>query len=1702
MSPPKIPTAGLHDLVREQSRRTPGAVALVAGEERLTYGELVAQARALAAVLREEGAGPETVVGLCAERSAEMVIGLLAILDSGAAYLPLDPAYPRERLAFMLEDAGVSVVLTRRILGERLALEGRRVVLFEDLPSTGRELEGPSHDEIPSAPHLAYLIYTSGSTGRPKGVAIEHRSAVALVEWALEELGEDALAGALAATSICFDLSIFEIFAPLAAGGRVILADNVLELPGLAAAGEVTLVNSVPSALSELLRHDSLPPSVSTVIVAGEPLRRPLVDRLYGEAGVETVINAYGPSEETTYSTFARLPRDDDAPPPIGDALPGTSTHVLDRRLGSVADGEAGELGLGGLGLARGYLGRPARTAESFVPDPFGSPGARLYRTGDRVRRRGDGALDFLGRLDHQVKVRGFRIELGEVESVLVRHPAVGECVAVARPDAAGELHLVAYVVAAGDEAGVEAGVETRSLRSFLGERLPVYMVPSRFVALAALPKTPNGKIDRARLPVPADDRSLFSAPWSAPETATEERLVEILGELCGVARIGRDDGFFELGGHSLLATQLVARLRAELGVEVTLRTVLEGPTVAGLAAAADGAKNRPTVETEDDEPPLCPRGEDGPAPLSLAQERVWFLHRLDHDQRAYQFQAGLRLRGKLDQAALRHTLDALVARHEAFRTTFPEIDGQPRQRVHPPGPADLAIVDLGGLGPAERLRGLEAVREHFVAQRLDVEHLPLVRWVLVREAPEEHLLLQLEHHLIHDGWSFNLFLRDFVAAYRAFAAGRRPHLPELAVQFTDVAVWQRRWLESPAAERQRDFWRHTLEGHHELLELPWDRPRPPRQTYRGEAPRVRFEPAFAARLRERGRAEGVTLYMIMLAGFLTLLRRLSGRRLLDVGCGIANRRRQETEEVVGMLVNNIVLRTSVGDAPSFRELLRRVRATTLEAYEHQDLPFDEVVRAVRPPRDLSYNPLFQVMFSFHDSPLAALDLGDELQAELRVALANHTAKFDLNIIGIPWSDQRRTVGQEAGELGITQIWEHNLDLFDSTTIDRMIRQYRHLLAAAAERPEASLEELPLLGPAERHHVVTEMTDTVSPYPCDATLPQLFARVAERWPERVALAEVDGSGDAGMTYGELHRRARRLARTLRAHGVRTEDRVGLFLERSPELLVAILAVLEADGAYVPLDVAYPAERLEILLEDAGVCLLLTTDAGLERLPEASRQRLDGRILRLGHELTDDPLDPAEDIPRPAATPEQLAYVLYTSGSTGRPKGVAVTHRNVVRLVCGNDFARLDAGETFLQLAPVSFDASTLEIWGALCHGGRLVLAGARPPGLEELGRWIEESGVTTLWLTAGLFHQVVEHGLDTLRGVRQLLAGGDVLAPDLVRRALEELPETTVVNGYGPTENTTFTACHRMRVPADTGDGSVPVGRPIRNTTVHVLDAAFEPVPLGVPGELWTGGDGVARGYLDRPAATAEAFVPSPWGEGRRLYRTGDLARWRRDGRLDFLGRRDRQVKVRGFRIEPGEIESVLAGRADLAAVVAVAWGERADERRLVAYVVPADSAAPPDPAALRRHCRLHLPASAVPNHIVILDALPLDPNGKVDRVALPAPDAVEDDGRAAPPPPPPEGPVEEALAEIWTELLGREVIARDDDFFDLGGHSLLGTRLVSRIWRSFEIELPLDTVLREPTIARLAGRIDEALLAEIAELGEDEARALLEADA
>ncbi|HHK5888994.1 TPA: amino acid adenylation domain-containing protein, partial [Serratia marcescens] len=1617
-------------LFEQQVRRTPDATALVSGAESLSYAQLNARANRLAHALIARGVGPDSRVAVCAERGLNMVTALFGILKAGGAYVPLDPAYPGERLQYILQDADPVLLLAdaagRAALGEpatpQLALEAA-------LPDT---LSAENPERRAQASHLAYVIYTSGSTGKPKGAMNEHRGVVNRLVWMQEAYGLTAADTVLQKTPFGFDVSVWEFFWPLMVGARLVMAkpEGHKDPDYLSRAIEqygVTTLHFVPSMLQSFLADGQAATrcgQVVRVMCSGEALPAALVAEFYRRLPQAELHNLYGPTEAAVDVTAWHCSREAErVSVPIGRPIANTRIYLLDERGQPVPLGAVGELYIGGVQVARGYLNRPELTAERFLSDPF-APGGRMYRTGDVARYLANGDIEYLGRNDQQVKIRGFRIECGEIEAALATHPAVREAVVDARA-VGDDKRLVAWVVPAAD---VAEETLAGALRQHVSAALPDYMVPSAWVVVAALPLSPNGKLDRRALPEPQGAQS--QATYEAPQGEHETLLAAIWRELLNVERVGRHDNFFELGGHSLLAVRLTNRLQ-QMEWQLPLQVLFANPTLLALA--------QQLRRTDEALPPIeaMPRG--AALPLSFAQQRLWFLTQLEGLSETYHIPLALSLRGELDLPAWRQSLDALYARHEALRSRFVTVEGQPQAHILPADALPLTVHDLRGRQDAQS-------QARQLAQRLteapfDLTQGPLVRAALIRLADEEHLFLLTCHHIISDGWSTGILLRELGALYGALRRGDADPLPPLPLQYADYAAWQRRYLTPERLAAQAQYWRETLSDAPALLTLPTDRPRPTVQSFSGGEVPIAIDAELTQALRQFSRQHGGTLFMTVLAAWSLVLARMAGQQELVIGTPEANRGRLETESLVGFFVSTLALRIDLRDDPDLPTLIARIRHAVLAARENRDLPFEQVVELVNPPRHLGYTPLFQVMLAWQDGSVRDISLPG-LQAE-SAELGYQIAKYDLTL------DLAERDEQISGTLNFATA------LFDRATAERYGVYLVQVLRAMATNATQPASHLDLLPAAERELLLYGWNRTAEVYPAQSSAHVLFEQWAQRTPDAVAVVNDRDS----LSYAQLNAHANQLAHQLIAQGVRPGDRVATSLERSVSLVIAQLAILKAGAAYVPLDPHLPVARQAWIIGDSGASLILC-DRDIDR--EIAGEIACLRIDRLRQNPTHDPA-----VPRAGDAP---AYIMYTSGSTGTPKGVMVTHQGILRLAINNRFASFERGDRFAFAANPAFDASTLEMWGALLNGASLaIIAPEVLTEAEALAAALVRQGINVLFLTTSLFNQYAHSIAATLAQLKYLLSGGEAADPHAFARMLKEAGPVRLINAYGPTECTVFatTATIERVDPWQ----RLPIGRPIGNTRIYLLDEHGQPVPLGATGEIYIAGPGVALGYLNRAELTAERFLADPFNPGERMYRTGDLARYLADGNIDYLGRNDRQVKIRGFRIECGEIEARVAGHPAVREAVVDVLGE-ADNKRLVAWVVPeADADRQTLAVTLRQYLAGMLPEFMLPAAWVALDTLPLTPNGKLDRRALPEPqeDAYVREVYAEP-----EGELETLLAGIWRELLGIERVGRHDNFFELGGHSLLAVKLMAQL-RRVGLSAGVQTLFTAPTLSTLA---------------------------
>ncbi len=1613
-------------LFAERVARTPDAVVVTFEGRSMTYREVEEAANRLAHLLAAQGAGPGECVALLFSRSAEAIVAIMAVLKTGAAYLPMDPGVPAERIGFVLADAAPIAAITTTGLAERL--DGHDVVVIDvndpavdAQPSTG--LPAPAPDDI------AYLIYTSGTTGVPKGVAITHRNVTQLLgslDAGLPGAGVWALCHSLA-----FDVSVWEIFGALLRGGRlVVVPESVTGSPqdfhDVLVAEQVDVLTQTPSAVAALPAEGL---ESAALVVVGEACPAEVVDQW---AAGRVMVNAYGPTETTMCVAISAPLTAGSGVVPIGSPVAGAALFVLDGSLRPVPAGVIGELYVAGAGVGCGYVGRSGLTASRFVACPFGgagAPGQRMYRTGDLVCWGADGQLRYLGRADEQVKIRGYRIELGEIQAALTALDGVEQAVVIAREDRPGDKRLVGYVTGTADPA---------EIRTQLAERLPEYMVPAAVVVLAALPLTPNGKLDTRALPVPGYQ----NAGYRAPASPVEEILAGVFAEVLGIDQVGVDDSFFDLGGDSLLAMRLVAAIETGLDADLSVRTVFEAPTVTQLAlrVGGDGGRREPLVAVE----------RPAVVPLSFAQQRLWFLDQLQGPSPIYNMAAALRLSGRLDAEALGAALADVVARQETLRTLFAAPEGIPQQVVIPVERADFGwqVVDATGWSAAR----LEEAFNATVRYSFDLAAEIPLRARLFRVADDEHVLVAVMHHIAADGWSMSPLVGDLGVAYASRCAGRAPGWAALAVQYADYTLWQRAQLgdvadsDSPIAA-QLAYWEQELAGLPERLALPTDRPYPPVADYRGASVVVDWPAELQQRVRSVAREHNATSFMVIQAALAVLLAKISASSDVAVGVAIAGRGDPALDGLVGFFVNTLVLRVEVAGDPSFTELLAQVRQRSLAAYEHQDVPFEVVVERLNPTRSLTRHPLVQVALTWQnfvreDNNAAGLALGDLQVTPLPAS--THTARMDLTF---SLAERWNQAGEPAGIGGAV---EFRTDVFDAASIEALIERLQRVLMAVTAEPTRRLSSADLLDEGERARLdeIGNRAVLSAPAGTPVSIPELFAAQVARAPEAVAIS----CGGRSMTYRELEESANRLAHLLAGQGAGPGECVALLFSRSAEAIVAMLAVLKTGAAYLPIDPALPGARIGFMVADAAPIAAITTTELAERLDGCDLAVID----------VDDPrIDsyPCTDVPVPA--PEDIAYLIYTSGTTGVPKGVAITHHNVTELLASLDPGLAAPGQVWSQWHSYSFDISGWEIYGALLHGGRLVVVPesvGRSP--EDFHALLITEKVSVLCQTPSAVGMLSPEGLESAA----LVVGGEACPAELVDRWAA--PGRVMINAYGPTETTMWAA---ISAPLTAGSGAVPIGSPVPGAALFVLDGWLRPVPAGVVGELYVAGAAVGCGYWRRAGLTGSRFVACPFGgPGARMYRTGDLVWWGADGQLQYLGRADDQVKIRGYRIELGEVRAALAGLDGVAQAAVIAREDRPGDKRLVGYVTGTA-----DPAGVRTALAERLPAYMVPAAVVVLEALPLTVSGKLDTRALPAPEYIEGDRYRAP-----GTPTEEILAGIYAHVLGLERVGVDDSFFDLGGDSLSAMRLIAAINTSLDAGLPVRTVFESPTVSSLSQRL------------------------
>ncbi len=1676
----------IHELFEEQVKNNPEAIALVFEKQQLSYGDLNRKANQLARYLvTVKNVQPNTLVGICLERSLDMVIAIFGVLKSGAAYVPLDPEYPQARLAYMLEDAALDTVITNRDVLARTPTTSDQALCLDEAVIQ-RAILSHSHENIIAhelgltSNDLAYVIYTSGSTGKPKGVEIIHSAVVNFLQVFKKRLDLGVDDCWLAVTPISFDIAVLEIYLPLISNSRVVIASsfaskNEHSLAALIRDSGTTVMQATPATWT-MLQHLNEIPVLRHALVGGDVFPLSLAQEMRPKMG--SLFNLYGPTEATVWATIMEFPENVERML-IGKPMDNTSVYVVSKQLTLTPTGVPGELLIGGAGLARGYINRLELTAEKFIQNPFSdAPEDRLYKTGDLVRWLPDGNIEFLGRLDDQVKIRGFRIELGEIENTLLAHDSIKDAVVVAREDN-GDKRLVAYVVTdivvsddmSKDESLVSSYMET--WRQYLNQSLPEYMLPSSFVVLDVLPLTPNGKIDRKALPAP--NMTQQQDAYVAPTNNTEKVLCDIWQDILGVEKAGVSDNFFRLGGHSLLATRMISQVNSILAVKLSLKIFFETNTVQALAIAIEG------LDSTSHQPAIVRVSRSQPLLLSHGQQRLWFIDQMTQGSAQYNMPAALRLSGHLNLAVLQQALSTLVDRHESLRTIFVDDGEGPLQHICPSPAFKLSMIDLSDL---DLLTQEEKVRQYFSEEShraFDLSRDLMLRVELIKSSEDEHILLATMHHIASDGWSVSILVGELSQLYQAYVEGNENPLAPLAIQYADYAHWQREWLQGEVLNKQIDYWQGQLLNLPVLHNLPLDKVRPQRQTFSGARVNAKLSKASLDKLNALCIQYGATLFMGLHAAFSVLLARYSGESDIVIGSPIANREQAEVEDLIGFFVNTLVLRSDVSGSPSFIDLLQQSRRTALDAYAHQQVPFEQLVEVLQPERSLSHSPLFQVILVLQNNEKTTLELpGLTLSS---IDQPKIQAKFDLTL-NVADTDQ-----------GLALDWEFNTDLFERTTIERMASHFESLLERFLASPNENVYALKIVDEHERHQLLMVWNDQKVVFPQDHCIHELFEEKVENNPESIALVFEDQQ----LSYSELNNKANQLAHYLVAErNVKPDMLVGICLERSLDMVVAILAILKSGGAYVPLDPAYPEARLSYILDDAGLDTVITSSDVFVRTPITSAQAL---CLNSADVQTEIALQRIDNLTRESLgiRPSDLAYVIYTSGSTGNPKGVLVDHNNVMRLFKASepDF-KFDEQDVWTLFHSYAFDFSVWELWGALMHGGRLVVVPywvSRSP--DDFYSLLVNENVTILNQTPSAFNSVVavdEKQAKTL-SLRCIIFGGEKLNPRLIipwmNRHGDQSPQ--LINMYGITETTVHVTYRQLLInDLKSHNEKSVIGRPLADLSTWVLNSENQLTPVGVAGELHVGGSGLTRGYLNRPELTADKFIQNPFSDDPkdRLYKTGDLVRWLPDGDLEYLDRLDDQVKIRGFRIELGEIENALLAHDAIQDVVVIAREDTGD-KRLVAYVVIAVtewSADSEDDVLLstqmdawRQHLSQTLPEYMMPSSFVVLDTLPLTPNGKVNRKVLPAPDMSQEQGSYVAP----STDTEKELCSIWQDILGLEKVGVTDNFFRLGGHSLLVTKLLVRINTFFKVTLNIVDIFTFEDVVSIGKLVDARVLNE-----------------
>ncbi|MFB6366766.1 amino acid adenylation domain-containing protein [Paenibacillus elgii] len=1640
----------LHDVFVRQAKRTPDKTAVIFKDTCLTYRELDHLSNGLAFKLQTYGVGPDVCVGICMDRSLEMIVAVLGVLKAGGAYVPLDPHYPQDRLNYILEDTQVLVVITQSPLAPLLGKVNTNLFLLDHIQELEAAAEVPVSGVRPD--HMLYILYTSGSTGKPKGIVMNHRPIVNLIAWQNVNLKSPDQATVLQFSTLNFDMSCQELFSAFGNGGTAVVVDektrkNPERLLELIVDQKINRLHLPYISLQQLAEvaelHEGMDYAITDITVSGEQLRiTPQIRNWLNKLGNCSVQNHYGPTETHVVTAYMMEEIHNAEPlPPIGKPIDNCEIYILDSYLQPVPVGVYGELYIGGICLARGYLNREELTADRFVPNPFAKePDRRMYKSGDLARFLPSGDVEYLGRMDEQVKIRGFRVEPGEVEAVISTYPDIRETVVVGWKENQSALELVAYIVADQD-------IVEQELREHLKKKLPDYMLPAIFMKIEEMPLTPSGKVSRSALPRPK--RNLAGQKKTAPVTEREKGVAMIWADILGCESVGLEDHFFQLGGHSLLAIKVISRMRSAFQTDLPLYTIFEFPQLSDFVAHLEhylGQYEDLSLES------IVPGHREPHMPLSFAQERIWFFEQLQQGTSMYNISKALRVKGELDASVLERSYRQLIDRHESLRTNFVDMDGLPLQIIHPSRLNPLQQVDLRNMGGEDqeaRLRALIAQEER---QPFNLARDPLIRASLYRLNNEEWVLLLVVHHIIFDGWSMSLLEQEWWENYERYKHDPVYEREALPLQYVDYAVWQRNILQGVLWEKQLNYWKNRLQGKLPILQLPTDRPRPIRQSYRGSHVSFTMDSRLAGKARQFGKQENVSLYMTLLTTFKALLYRYTGEQDLLVGTPMTNRNRTEWERVIGFFVNTLVIRTSVSPELTWRELLSSVKKGTVEAFSHQDIPFEKLVQELQPERSQGFSPVFQVMFSLQHAQHAYQ--GPSLQFS-HYELENINSLFDLSMF----------MEEEEEEIHVTI--EYAADLFERTTIERFAKHYLQLLEGMLQQPDEAISRASLLTEEERRQLLVDWNATDAAHSEDQDIYERFEQTVLRRPQAVAIED----GERAMTYEELHAQAEAIASTLQARQVGAGAVIGIYMGRSIELVASMLGTLKLGACFVPLDPEYPAERIAWMVENSRMSVVLTHSLLIDQLP-----------VNHHHVIRVDQLDQGETargkaIDTPDVSLDQTAYVIYTSGSTGKPKGVMISQRSladhVLSVMAGN---RLTEHDRVVQFSAISFDFSIHELFPALLAGSTLVLRPKSVLDTHEFLRWLNAKEISVLYLPTAYWHLVVSEWEDTdaFPASLKLLSVGGEKASTAMYKKWRQITQGRIrwSNAYGPTEATVAaTTFYDDLDPLQEEHMDIPIGRPLPNTQLYILDHLLQPVPVGVIGELFIGGTRLAQGYLHQPELTAKAFVPHPFRPGERLYQTGDYVRYRTDGQVEYIGRKDSQVKIRGYRVELGEIEACLEQLSEVEQVLVTVRDDLlVHEKQLVAYVKCKNGENSLD--VIRREVKQYLPAYMHPSFFVALESFPVTAGGKVNRELLPKPDARPAAGVAQGTP---ANETEAQLSRIWCQILHREAVGTTENFFDIGGHSLLATQVISLIRKEFSKDVPIKAIFESPTIVELA---------------------------